>query len=125
MPSGRERLYAVWGGMVGRCTNPRNKKYSRYGGRGISVCEAWRDYAVFREWATANGYGNDLEIDRIDNDGNYEPGNCQWLTKSENSRKKVSEEKAAGVNHGQRIWGTLRKQGRSNRKESNGTPSNV
>lgn len=101
---GRDRLYSVWGGMVGRCTNPNNKKYPRYGGRGIEVCAEWMDYALFRAWAMANGHRANLELDRIDNDKGYEPGNCQWLTKSENSKKRRAEERAAGINHGKRIW---------------------
>ena len=80
------RLYRIWVGMKQRCLNPNRPKWHRYGGRGIKVCEAWRnDYMSFRNWALNNGYQEDLTIDRIDNDGDYEPDNCRWVTVSENS----------------------------------------
>jgi hypothetical protein len=83
----RNLLYGVWAGMRNRCRNINGDHYHRYGGRGIYVCSEWEDYQVFREWAQSSGYQPGLSIDRIDNDGNYEPSNCQWLTVSENSRK--------------------------------------
>ena len=82
------RLYRIWTGMKNRCLNPNSVEFKRYGGRGISVCEQWKeDFASFRDWALANGYEKPLSIDRINNDGNYEPRNCQWLTLADNSRK--------------------------------------
>ena len=84
----RTRLYNIWGGMKARCYNVNAPKYHRYGQRGISVFKGWEsDFMVFREWALGSGYQSNLTIDRINNDGNYEPKNCQWLTVSENSRK--------------------------------------
>lgn len=75
------RLYTIWGNMVQRCTNSNNNNYSKYGGRGISICDDWRnDFQSFYNWAIANGYSDDLQIDRINNDGNYEPSNCRWVT---------------------------------------------
>jgi len=82
------RIYRIWCHILSRCLNPKHKKYRYYGGRGIKVCPEWRnDYLAFKHWALANGYKENLTIDRINNDGNYGPNNCQWLTKSDNSRK--------------------------------------
>lgn len=82
------RLYIIWTNMKRRCFYPKDINFHRYGGRGITVCPEWRNnYSLFRFWAILNGYQNNLTIDRINNDGNYEPDNCQWLTKPENSRK--------------------------------------
>jgi hypothetical protein len=84
----RRRLYAIWYGIKYRCYCKHNKDYKRYGGRGITVCAEWQNsYEAFETWALANGYQPDLCVDRINNDGNYEPGNCQWLTRGENVAK--------------------------------------
>ena len=83
-----EKLYWVWGEMKQRCKNPKRPGYKNYGGRGISVCREWSDYATFREWAISNGYVHGLTIDRVNNDGNYEPSNCQWATMLMQSRNK-------------------------------------
>lgn len=82
------RLHSIWCGMRKRCNNPKAMRYERYGGRGITICDEWLDdFAAFHAWAMANGYRDDLSIDRIDNDGDYEPGNCRWITLSENTRR--------------------------------------
>lgn len=91
-PTGRRNtnLYHIYYGMIQRCYNKRNPRFAHYGGRGIVVCDEWRDsYDVFRVWSEENGYspGKGLSIDRINNDGDYCPQNCQWITIGENSAK--------------------------------------
>jgi len=88
--AGRTRLYKIWMGMKVRCINPNAANYKWYGGRGIFVCDEWiNSFMIFRDWALSNGYANNLTIDRIDNDSNYEPSNCQWITSFKNlSRRK-------------------------------------
>lgn len=80
-------LYDVWQAMCQRYSNPNNPCYKNYGGRGIIICNEWKNYQSFKDWALQNGYQQGLTIDRIDNNGNYEPSNCQWITGSENSKK--------------------------------------
>ncbi len=79
-------IYNVWRCMKQRCNNPNASGYKNYGGRGISVCNEWeKSSEAFYDWALANGYAPGLQIDRIDNDGNYEPSNCRWVTPKENA----------------------------------------
>ena len=78
---GATKLYSIWGTLKARVLNLKYKDYYNYGGRGITICEDWLDIHNFYDWAISNGYSDELSIDRIDNDGNYEPSNCRWTTK--------------------------------------------
>lgn len=83
----RTPIYRRWSAMKARCYNPGSTYYHRYGGRGITVCAAWRDsFTAFWSWAQENGYQPHLQLDRIDNDGDYEPSNCRWADRSTNGR---------------------------------------
>lgn len=74
--------------MKARCRNKNSISYKNYGGRGINVCDEWLDFKTFYDWAISNGYDENLEIDRIDNNKNYEPNNCRWVTKTFNRKHK-------------------------------------
>lgn len=88
----KERLYRIWSNMKNRCNNPNECGYKNYGGRGITYCNEWETYPPFRTWALENGYSDDLTIDRINVNGNYEPSNCRWVnmkTQSNNTRRNI------------------------------------
>ena len=85
------RIYRIYWGMRTRCYNAKDHNYPRYGGRGITICEEWlNDSETFKDWSLANGYRDDLSIDRIDNDGNYEPSNCRWATFEQQQENKTN-----------------------------------
>ena len=85
----KDRIYRIWDAMKQRCYNPNNLAYHNYGGRGVGICSEWRhNYLAFLRWSNSNGYAEKLEIDRIDNDGDYEPSNCKWSTHTEQQRNR-------------------------------------
>jgi hypothetical protein len=83
----KKPLYDIWKGIISRCNNPNDIKYKYYGGRGIKVCERWLEYKNF-EADMLPTYKKGLQIDRINNDGDYEPNNCHWVTAKENVRNR-------------------------------------
>lgn len=90
----KNKLYHIHKSMKRRCTVISDKRYVNYGGRGIKVCDEWlgdNGLFTFINWSEQNGYEEGLSIDRINNDGNYEPSNCRWITVSENTAKRNTE----------------------------------
>ena len=92
------RLYNILKNIKGRVLNPKDKAYTDYGGRGITICDEWKnDFMSFYTWAMSNGYSDELSIDRIDNDGNYEPSNCRWATPTIQSRnRRIRKDNSSG-----------------------------
>lgn len=121
------RLHNIWRGMLKRCDcrDEKSATFVKYAGRGISVCSEWRRYETFKAWATSTGYGDNLTIERIDNNGNYEPSNCKWVAPAEQALNRrttrnvtiegvtkplCSWAKIAGIS-APALWHRLRKQG--------------
>ncbi len=90
--SKEHQVYVVWRCMIERCLREKHQQYRHYGGRGIKICDDWLHqndgYSNFKEWALTSGWQHGLQLDRIDNNGNYEPSNCRFVTKKDNARNK-------------------------------------
>lgn len=112
----KSTLYKAWCNMKARCFNTRRKDYCDYGGRGITMCEEWKDFEVFKEWAMKNGFKeekvkgkNILSLDRVDVNGNYCPDNCRWATDKEQANNKRNTRRFyyKGKNLTAREWSDL------------------
>lgn len=84
----KSRIYDIWKGMLGRCYCKTSGNYCWYGALGVTVCNEWREFIPFKDWALQNGYSNSLTIDRINPFGNYRPLNCRWITNAEQQKNK-------------------------------------
>lgn len=103
-------LYRRWVGMRRRCYLKSEREYERYGGRGIKVCEEWKnDFIPFMEWALSNGYDEKLTLDRIDTNGDYEPNNCRWVSRKEQNNNKSDNVKLTlnGVTRNMVEWSEI------------------
>lgn len=103
------RLYEIWRQMHRRCYGEHTTAYPLYGGRGIKVCDEWQEYEPFYEWAIANGYAENLTIDRIDVNGDYTPDNCRWATSKQqcNNRRNNHFVEYDGQKHTISEWADL------------------
>lgn len=105
------RVYRIWCGMKNRCYNSNIPAYKNYGGRGITVCDEWQhDFKSFYDWSMTNGYSDELTIDRINPDGNYEPTNCRWVTVKEQQSNKRNNHLITynGETHTAKQWSEIK-----------------
>ena len=92
------RLFSIWKSMLTRCLNPNNKSYKYYGGKGVSVCDEWKNnFQAFYDWAISHGYTDNLTLDRMDSIGNYCPQNCRWVTMKEQNENKSNNRKISAL----------------------------
>ena len=103
-------LYVKWDNFIRRCYNPNNPYYHNYGGRGITVDDSWKNsFMTFFDWAIKNGYTDNLDIDRIDNDLGYSPDNCQFVNRSMNLRNRRKKEKTSSKYVGVSLYKRINK----------------
>ena len=106
-----QKLYKVWCGIKQRCFNPHSNRYKNYGGRGISICDEWKNsFETFCKWALENGYKEGLSIDRIDHEKNYEPSNCRWTDEitQQNNRTNNTLYEYEGETHTLTEWSRIK-----------------
>lgn len=103
------RLFNIWVDMRQRCKNDGKPEHDNYGNRGITVCDEWNDYLTFKSWALDNGYTDELTLDRVDVNGNYEPSNCRWATYKQQANNKRDNRyvEIDGVTHTLSEWLTI------------------
>ena len=106
-----QKIYKVWSGIKQRCFNPNSNRYKNYGGRGISICDEWKNsFETFCKWALENGYKEGLSIDRIDHEKNYEPSNCRWTDEitQQNNRTNNTLYEYEGETHTLTEWSRIK-----------------
>lgn len=106
----KTKLYGVWCGIKRRCYNEHTMYYEKYGGRGITMCDEWRDsYEAFKKWAESSGYSEGLSIERVDNDGPYSPENCEWADSKTQANNRHSNVKLTlnGETHNITQWSSI------------------
>ena len=106
-----QKIYKVWSGIKQRCFNPNSNRYKNYGGRGISICDEWKNsFETFCKWALENGYKEGLSIDRIYHEKDYEPSNCRWTDEitQQNNRTNNTLYEYEGETHTLTEWSRIK-----------------
>ena len=106
-----QKIYKVWSGIKQRCFNPNSNRYKNYGGRGISICDEWKNsFETFCKWALENGYKEGLSIDRIDHEKDYDPSNCRWTDEitQQNNRTNNTLYEYEGETHTLTEWSRIK-----------------